>query len=127
LPFTPGATHNDSSRPLTPWVYAIARYKLVDHFRAGKTSMRDVPLEAAEDIMVHDDHSAIESRHDLQKLMARLPTKTRRAIQYVKLDELSVADAAARSGMSESAVKIAVHRGLKRLGDLMRREAHGED
>jgi RNA polymerase sigma-70 factor (ECF subfamily) len=39
----------------------------------------------------------------------------RRAIQSVKLDGLSVAEAASRCGMSESAVKVNVHRGLKAL------------
>jgi RNA polymerase sigma-70 factor (ECF subfamily) len=39
----------------------------------------------------------------------------------VKLDELSVAEAAKRSGMSESAVKMSVHRGLKALAELIQR------
>jgi predicted DNA-binding protein (UPF0251 family) len=41
--------------------------------------------------------------------------KARQAIQFVKLDGLSVSEAAARSGMSESAIKVSVHRGLKAL------------
>jgi RNA polymerase sigma-70 factor (ECF subfamily) len=117
----------DPARPFTPWVYAIARYKLIDHLRLAKASRADMPLEEAGDIMAHDDRAGIESGLDLQKLLRSLPARTRRAIQYVKLDELSVAEAAARSGMSESAVKVAVHRGLKRLAELMRREAHHEN
>src|SRR6267143_2194950 len=35
----------DLSKPLTPWVYAIARYKLVDHLRGRKTAIFDIPLE----------------------------------------------------------------------------------
>src|SRR5260370_23476807 len=38
---------------------------------------------------------------DLNKLMARLTPKTRQAIQFVKLDGLSVSEAAERSGRSE--------------------------
>ncbi len=47
--------------------------------------------------------------------MAGLSPKVRQAIQYVKLDGLSVSEAAARCGMSESNVKVSVHRGLKAL------------
>ena len=47
----------------------------------------------------------------------------RRAIQFVKLDGLSVAEAASRCGMSESAVKVNVHRGLKALADAIARES----
>jgi RNA polymerase sigma-70 factor (ECF subfamily) len=46
----------------------------------------------------------------------------RRAIECVKLDGLSVAEAAGRCGMSESAVKVNVHRGLKALAASIARE-----
>lgn len=100
---------------LTPWVYAIARYKLIDYLRRTHASMTDVPIEDAGEIIAHNDRDATESALDLAKLLARLPDKMRRAIQYVKVDGLSVADAAVRCGVSESAIKINVHRGLKIL------------
>lgn len=112
----------DRDEPLTPWVYAIARYKLIDHLRRTRSSLADVPLENAEDIMAHDDHTGVESAHDLQGLLARLPDKMRRAIRCVKLEGLSVAEAAKRCGMSESAVKVNVHRGLKALAASIARE-----
>ena len=64
----------------------------------------------------------MESEHDLQKLMAELPDKMRRAIQCVKLDGLSVVEAAARCGLSESAVKVNVHRGLRLFAASITRE-----
>jgi len=111
----------DLSKPLTPWVYAIARYKLVDHLRGRKTAIFDIPLENAEEITASEDDMAVESGIDLHKLMSRLPVKMREAIQLVKLDELSVSEAAQRSGMSESAVKMSVHRGVRALAELIRR------
>ena len=111
----------DTSKPFTPWLYAVARYKLVDHLRGTKASKPDVPLEEAEEITAHEDDMAIESGIDLHKLMSQLPVKLREAIRLVKLDELSVGEAAKRSGTSESAVKMSVHRGLKALGELIRR------
>ena len=105
----------DRSQPFTPWVYAIARYRLVDYLRRSKRSTTDVPIEEAEEVLAEDDPSSVESSLDLAQLMARLSPKARQAIQFVKLDGLSVSEAASRSGMSPSAVKVSVHRGLRAL------------
>ena len=105
----------DPAEPLTPWVYAIARYKLIDHLRRTRASVADLPIEDAEEIMAQDDYVGTESANDLAKLMNQLPEKMRCAIQSVKLDGLSVAEAANQCGMSESAVKVNIHRGLKAL------------
>jgi len=62
----------------------------------------------------------VESSLDLETLLERLPTKMRRAILFVKLKGLSVREAAERCGMSESAVKVSVHRGLRQLSLLVK-------
>jgi RNA polymerase sigma-70 factor (ECF subfamily) len=110
----------DRSQPLTPWLHAIARYRLVDYLRRTKASAANLPIEAAEEVVAGDDPSAVESGLDLQRLLAYLSPRTRQAIQYVKLEGLSVSEAAARTGMSQSAIKVSVHRGLKALSDLVR-------
>src|SRR5262245_58741581 len=76
----------DPSEPLTPWVHAIARYKLIDHLRRTRASMTHVPLEQAEDVMARDDHAGAESAYDLHRLMSGLPEKMRHAIECAKLD-----------------------------------------
>ena len=105
----------DPEEPLTPWVHAIARYKLIDHLRRTRASLAELPIDQAGEIMAQDDHVAAESAYDLQRLLSRLPQKMRRAIQCVKLDGLSVTEAAHRCEISVSAVKVNVHRGLKAL------------
>ena len=112
----------DPGEALTPWVYAIARYKLIDHLRRTRASIADVPIEDAGELMAQDDNVGTESAYDLTRLVSRLPDKMRRAIQSVKLDGLSVAEAASECGMSESAVKVNVHRGLKALANSTARE-----
>ncbi len=107
-------TYNPS-QPLTPWVYAIARYKFLDHLRRTKGSVKEVPMEEAEEIVAQSEHADIESSYDLESLMAGISAKARQVIELVKLEGLSVSEAAARCGMSESAVKVAVHRGLKAM------------
>jgi len=109
----------DPAQPFTPWVYAIARYKLVDYLRRARTSMKDLPIEDIREISSRDDHGQVDSRLDLDRLMAALPPKMRVAIEAVKIEGLSVSEAAAKSGMSESNVKISVHRGLKAMARLI--------
>jgi len=105
----------DRLRPFTPWIYAIAHYKFLDYLRRTKLSFKDIPMETAEQLTASSDLAAVESGLDLQRLMSKISSKARQAIQYVKLEGLSTSEAASRCGMSESAVKVAVHRGLKAL------------
>jgi RNA polymerase sigma-70 factor (ECF subfamily) len=112
----------DPTQLLTPWVYAIARYKLIDHLRHNQSSLTNVPIEDAAEIIAADDGQAMESNFDLNKLLGRLPDRVRLAIQYVKIDGLSIVEAAARCGISESAIKMNVHRGLKQLGAVISQE-----
>ena len=112
----------DPAEPLTPWVHAIARYKLIDFLRRTRASSADVPIEEADTIMAHDDSIDAESSHDLRRLMRQLPEKMRCSIEAVKLDGQSIAEAADRCGISESGVKVNIHRGLKTLAALIARE-----
>jgi RNA polymerase sigma-70 factor (ECF subfamily) len=105
----------DPGQPLLPWVHAIARYKLIDHLRATRAMRAHVPIEDAEELSAAGDQVAAESAYDLHRLLARLPDRMRRAIECVKLDGLSVSETARQCGISESAVKVNVHRGLRRL------------
>jgi RNA polymerase sigma-70 factor (ECF subfamily) len=112
----------DPAEPLTPWVHAIARYKLIDFLRRTRTLLADVPIDEADKIMAHDDNVGAESTHDLKRLMQRLPEKMRCSIEAVKLDGQTIAEAADRCGISESGVKVNIHRGLKTLSALIARE-----
>ena len=112
----------DPAEPLTPWVHAIARYKLIDFLRRTRASLADVPIEEADTIMAHDDNVDAESTYDLKRLIKRLPEKMRCSIEAVKLDGQSIAEAADRCGISESGVKVNIHRGLKTLAALVARE-----
>jgi RNA polymerase sigma-70 factor (ECF subfamily) len=111
----------DRSQLLTPWVHAIAGYKFVDYLRRTKESVKDAPADDAAHLTARNDFDSVESGHDLETLLAQLRPKARRAIRYVKLQGLSVREAAARTGMSESAVKVSVHRGLKALSALVKK------
>jgi RNA polymerase sigma-70 factor (ECF subfamily) len=52
-------------------------------------------------------------------LLAELSPAQRDAILLTKIEGLSVTEASARTGVSESAIKVQVHRGLKKLAALV--------
>ena len=103
----------DGSRPFTPWLFAIARHKLVDHFRRRRVTTN---IDELGDILrVEGFDEAIEARLDVEALLGSLPGKQAGAIRHTRLNGLSVTEAARKMGIGESDVKVSVHRGLKRL------------
>jgi len=123
------AVHNQrhtyrTDQPLTAWVYAIARYKLVDLLRArARKDVLNDPWDDEQALFAASDAEAAQARRDLGKLLDGLPDRHRLPIVHVKLEGLSVTEAARLTGMSESAVKIGVHRGLKALAAKIRGSA----
>ena len=120
------AIHNqrhtyDAGQPLTAWVHAIARYKLIDMLRrrAGRDALHD-PLDDEQELLAASDMDAADARRDLAKLLQQLPERQRLPIIHMKLEGLSVTQTARVTGMSEAAVKVGVHRGLKALAALIR-------
>lgn len=111
--------------PLTAWVHAIARYKLVDWLRAraSREALTDPFEEGADEFFAGADDEAATARRDLGLLLQTLPDRQRLPIVHMKLEGLSVVETARLTGMSESAVKVGVHRGLKALAALVRRSA----
>ena len=106
----------DPAQPFTAWVYGIARYKLIDEFRRIKRRAA-VPLEEAGALFAADEAEAASARRDVEKLLAKLPQAKRQLVRDVKLEGRSIAEVSAQTGLSESAVKVSVHRALKSLGD----------
>jgi len=109
----------DPALPFTAWLHAIARYKLIDHFRRSRLR-RTLPLEDAASVVAEERTEAAEAARDVERLLAALPEARRNLIRHVKLEGLSTAEAAAKTGLSESAVKVGVHRGLKKLARMIR-------
>ena len=107
----------DPAYPVLVWVNAIARYKVIDHYRRVGDARRRIPIEEVEASLADpaDPEDATLAGRDVARLLALLPDNLRRPIEDVKLKGLTVAESAARSGMSEAAVKVGIHRGMKRL------------
>jgi RNA polymerase sigma-70 factor (ECF subfamily) len=111
----------DRSLPFTPWAYALARYKLLDHFR--RTGVRkQVPLEDAGDLFALENPEEGAVRRDVSKLLGALPEKQRRLVEDVKLRGLSMEEAGVRAGISEGAAKVSVHRSMQAMSRKVRDE-----
>jgi len=104
----------DPGRPVAPWMYAIARYKLADWWRRTGREARLLDSDTA------GTETIPTAAHDVAALMARLPLSQAKAIQLTKIKGLSGEEAAGVLGIGPSAVKVRVHRGLARLRQLVR-------
>ena len=113
-------TH-DAASPVTAWLYGIARHKLVDFWRRrGRSERLFEPADELDDAWHPVTTEETTARRDLAVLLEQLPAAQRQSILDTKVEGLSVADAAARAGISESSVKVNVHRGMKRLARMIR-------
>jgi RNA polymerase sigma-70 factor (ECF subfamily) len=104
----------DASRPFTVWLHALARYKLIDHLRQQKIRAT-VPVEDIDQLFAEDDAGASSARMDVDTLLDTIPEKQQALIRQVKLEGQSIADVATKTGLSESAIKVSIHRGVKAL------------
>lgn len=112
----------DPSQPFTAWAFAIARYKLIDWFRRNRIRSTE-PIDEAAELFASADSNEGATLHDLGRLVSTLPDKQRALLEDVKISGLSHAEAARRAGMTEGAVKVAIHRTLQ----ILMRRARGEN
>jgi len=107
--------------PLTAWASAIVRHKVADFLRARahREALHDPIVDDAELFAVSETES-LDARRDIGSLLERLPERQRAPIEHVRLHGMSVAETAKLTGLSEAAVKVGIHRGIKALSRLIR-------
>jgi len=111
----------DPSRRFRPWLFAIVRHKAIDMLRRQgsyeRALLRQREMQQAEtvgpDVVEVDEQGA---------LLRSLVPGQREAITLTKIVGLTTAEAAREMNISESAVKVRVHRGIGRLKQLMEAE-----
>lgn len=109
----------DPREPIEPWVAAIARHKMIDHLRR-KGRRVEVDLESLADVLPSADPEpeAAISRMQIQRCVETIGGVSGAIVQAVSIEGASIKDVAARFQMNEGAVRVALHRGLKRLANL---------
>ena len=108
----------DRDRRFTAWLFAIARHKMIDHFRKTRHFVSIEGLD--ETLMVESFESASNAQMDIEHLLDSLPAKQARVLRRTKLDGLSTSEAADEAGLGESDVKVSAYRGLKALAARVR-------
>jgi RNA polymerase sigma-70 factor, ECF subfamily len=109
----------DPDQYFLPWLYAIARYKLVDYLRASRNYAKMIPHgDDAVDLTASPFSGT--SQLDAERLLSALPEKQKALLTMVKLDGLSIQEAALKSGFSPSDVKVSIHRGMKKLREKLK-------
>lgn len=109
----------DPSRPIGPWISAIARNKLVDIFRRSGRH-RSIPIEDVMDSLPLEDAAPEFSGRDVDRMLDQLKAQQKEIVRSISLDGISIKETADRLHMTEGAVRVALHRALKTLAALYR-------
>lgn len=103
--------------PVRPWLYAIVRYKVVDAFRA-RGSRVHLAIEDFADVLPAEPGPDPTERRDAERALERLDPRSARILRAIGLEGATVAETSAALSMTETAVRVALHRGLKKLAAL---------
>jgi RNA polymerase sigma-70 factor (ECF subfamily) len=104
----------DESRPVAPWLFAIARYKMIDALRR-RGGRVELPVEDFTDVLAAEDGPEPGRDSDVERSLATLPARQREVVRSIAVDGVSISMTAAQLNMSEGAVRVALHRGLAAL------------
>jgi RNA polymerase sigma-70 factor, ECF subfamily len=101
-------------RPFGPWLFSIARNKLIDNRRSAKRKPQYMAqVEDLSDTLVAP--SDVAPPEQFIAAFNKLPEKQRSVLSLLKIEGFSVRSVAAQLGLSESDVKVTAHRAQKAL------------
>ena len=117
----------EGTRPFIPWLLAITRNRLVDAARRyARRGAREVVVEDLDVTFFSDITNTTTTTYGdpdaLKEAIADLPARQRSAIELLKLREMSLKEAAAASGTSVGALKVATHRAMDALRRRLKKE-----
>jgi RNA polymerase sigma factor (sigma-70 family) len=110
------------AEPIGPWIAAISRNKLVDILRR-RGRRAELPLDDVVEAGLEAPSDDSAAGHDVARVLEGLDERQRRMVQLVSIEGRSAREAAGVLGMSEGALRVALHRCLKALALQLRAEA----
>lgn len=109
----------DPTRAFEPWMYAIARNTTIDAGRRKTTRRkREVLTEELPEVAA----GAESSDAPLLAALEKLPANQREAFSMLKIEGLSVEDAADRAGVTPGTLRVRAHRAYRSVRDLIQPE-----
>jgi len=116
----------DPNRPFGPWLVAIANRRIIDRLRRDtRRRAREVALAAGHETFADPATNLSGGTADevaLARAIEQLPPDQRQTIRLLKLNEMSLKEAAAASGRSIPALKVATHRAVKSLRRILKQQ-----
>ena len=106
--------------PVLPWVYAIARFKLVDAFRRRGRRI-EVDLDEIAETFAGPEAETVSER-DMGRVLGSLPPGQRSVVSAISVEGHSIGETARKLGISETAVRVSLHRGLAAIARRFGRE-----
>jgi len=106
--------------PARPWLYAIARYKVIDAFRARGRRV-DLPIDDFAEVLPADSGPDPTQAADMEKMIMMLDPRAQRLVRQVGIEGDTMAEAGAKLDMTEGAARVALHRAFKQLAALRKR------
>ncbi len=104
----------DPAQPFVPWLVAVTRHKMIDHWRRNKQAPLAPFDDALDDIAIVETQGA-DTAHTLEKLLGHLNDKQRRVVELARIEGRSMAEIAADMGISVADTKVTLHRALLKL------------
>jgi RNA polymerase sigma-70 factor (ECF subfamily) len=109
----------DETRPIGPWVRAIAHYKLVDAARR-RGFRAEVAVEGLAEVLAAPAPDPERSVASVERHLDELPERQKDVVRSLTIDGASVRETASRLRTSEGNVRVALHRGLAALAAKIR-------
>ena len=111
----------DVNAPFAPWLFAIARNKLIDALRRRGRRIF-VNIDDFAEVLPGEAVAETASAGEVAAQLQSLPARQRDVLQSIAVDSASIKDTAAKLSMSEGAVRVALHRGLTSLTAKLREQ-----
>jgi len=106
--------------PVLPWVYAIARFKLIDAFRRRGRRI-EIEIDDIAETFAEPEAETVSER-DINRALDGLPPAQRSVVSAVSVEGRSIGETAAKFGITETAVRVSLHRGLAAIARRFGRE-----
>ncbi|WP_407175836.1 sigma-70 family RNA polymerase sigma factor [Bradyrhizobium sp. STM 3562] len=111
----------DANAPFAPWLFAIARNKLIDALRRRGRRVF-VNIDDFAETLPEQPRAETASSAEVQAQLKTLPVRQREVLQSIAVESASIKDTARKFAMSEGAVRVALHRALASLTARLREQ-----
>jgi RNA polymerase sigma factor (sigma-70 family) len=111
-----------STEPIGPWISAIGRNKLIDLLRR-RGRRAELPLDDALEATLEARSFDEGATQDVERVLDSLGERQRAIVRLVSIEGHSARTAAQQLGMSEGALRVALHRSLRMLAARLRSES----